>query len=208
MNKFKEAGIYFVTSEVMSCGRSTLDIVKAALDGGIRLIQLREKDIPVKDLFNLALEVRRVTLGYDAVLIINDRPDIAMAVGADGVHLGLADFPIDKARRLAPDLIIGASSHNVEEAVEAEQAGASYVNIGPLFQTSTKQWDDEYLGWEGLKEVSAAISTPFTVMGGIKKEHIPELKAAGANTIALVTAITEAGDPISASEELMAALRK
>jgi thiamine-phosphate pyrophosphorylase len=205
MKKFRKAGIYFVTSELVSEGRATLDIIKAALDGGIKLIQLREKDIPVNSFVKLALEARKLTAGYDALLIVNDRPDVAMASGADGVHLGQDDFPFDKARRLAPDLIIGASTHNVKEAKEAETAGASYINIGPIFKTETKKWDEEFLGIAGIKEIASAVNIPFTVMGGIKKEHIPELRDAGANAIALVTAITSATDPETATEELLAA---
>ena len=207
MKKFEKAEIYFVTSEVMSEGRFTLDIIKAALEGGIKLIQLREKDIPTNSYVKLAIQARKLTMCHDALLIINDRPDIAMACAADGVHLGLDDFPIDRARKLAPDLIIGASSHNVEEAKVAEKAGASYVNIGPIFETGTKKWNEEYLGIKGLKEISAVVNIPFTVMGGIKKEHIPELRSAGAKTIALVTAITGASNPQAAAEELISAMR-
>ncbi|OVE76235.1 thiamine-phosphate diphosphorylase [bacterium E08(2017)] len=198
-----EAGIYFVTSEVVSEGRSTLDIAKAALDGGIKLIQLREKDIPVNSFFKLALELRKLTMLHDALLIINDRPDVAMAVGADGVHLGQDDFPYEKARKLAPDLIVGVSTHSVKEAVEAEKNGASYINIGPIFETATKKWNEEFLGMEGLKEISAAVDIPFTVMGGIKRNQIPDLRSAGATAIALVTAITAANDPQSAAEDLL-----
>lgn len=203
MKKFLTAGIYFVTSEHLSAGRSTLKIVEAALEGGVKLIQLREKDIPVKELVHLALEVRKLTMYYDALLIINDRPDVAMAVAADGVHLGQDDFPCEKVRRLAPDLIVGVSSHSEVEARQAEMAGASYVNIGPLFETATKKWNEKYLGIDGMKRISSEISIPFTVMGGIKKEHIPELRSAGASTIALVTAITAAPDPSLAAKELL-----
>ncbi len=207
MKKFRKAGIYFVTSELVSEGRATLDIIKAALEGGINLIQLREKDIPVNSFINLALEARKLTAAYDALLIVNDRPDVAMASGADGVHLGQNDFPLAKARRLAPDLIIGASTHTVKEAEEAEAEGASYINIGPIFETGTKKWDEDFIGLEGIKKIASAVNIPFTVMGGIKKEHIPELRDAGAQAIALITAITGAANPTTAAEELLAAFR-
>jgi thiamine-phosphate pyrophosphorylase len=207
MKKFRKAGIYFVTSELVSEGRATLEIIKAALEGGIKLIQLREKDITINSFVNLALEARKLTASYDALLIVNDRPDVAMACGADGVHLGQNDFPFAKARRLAPDLIIGASTHTVKEAKEAEAEGASYINIGPIFETGTKKWNEDFIGIDGIKEIASAVNIPFTVMGGIKKEHIPELRDAGAEAIALITAITGAADPTAASEELLSAFK-
>jgi thiamine-phosphate diphosphorylase len=133
--------------------------------------------------------------------------DVALAVEADGVHLGLEDFPIAAARRLGPDLIIGASTHSRAEAEAAQAAGASYVNIGPLFPTKTKAWGEAFLGLEGLRDVKSAVRIPFTVMGGIKREHIPALVAEGARTIALVTAVTAAPDPEAAARDLLAAIR-
>ncbi len=204
MTVFKRAGLYLVTSEVMSNERTTREIVKAALLGGVKLIQLREKNMSGKDFFELAKDVRDMTEDAGALLIINDGLDIAMGVGADGVHLGQDDFPIAEARKLAPDMIIGASCHDVEEAIVAENDGASYVNIGPIFTTGTKEWTKEYLGIDGIKEIAPVLkSIPFTVMGGIKIKHIPELLDAGARTIALVTAVTAAEDPELATRELL-----
>ena len=204
MEVFKRAGLYLVTSQVMSNGRTTRDVVKAALLGGVKLIQLREKDITGRELFELAKDVRGMTAAAGALLIINDGLDIAMGIGADGVHLGQDDFPVKEARKLAPDMIIGSSSHDISEAIKAENDGASYVNIGPIFTTGTKKWTKEYLGLEGLREISPVLKdVPFTVMGGIKKKHIPDLLSAGAKTIALVTAVTAADDPELATRELL-----
>jgi thiamine-phosphate pyrophosphorylase len=208
MARFRNAGLYLVTSESLSEGRSTLEIVDAALAGGVRLIQLREKGLSIRELTQLAREVRARTREVDALLIVNDRLDVALAVEADGVHLGQDDLPIADARLLAPELIIGASSHDEAEAEEAEAAGASTVNIGPLFPTQTKNWTGEYLGVEGLQRIAPVLNVPFTVMGGIKAAHIPELCAAGARTIALVTAVTAAPDPAQAARELLAAVRR
>ena len=177
--------------------------MQAALSGGVRLIQLREKNLSVPRLLELAGKIRKMTAEADALLIINDRIDIALSVGADGVHLGQDDLPVDAARRIAPDLIIGASSHTEEEACKAEAEGASYVNIGPVFSTKTKEWNNGFLGLDGVKSIAPHISIPFTVMGGIKSHHVPELRSAGAKTIALVTAITAAPDPEKASKELL-----
>lgn len=207
MRRFQQAGLYLVTSQALSGGRTTLAIVDAALAGGVRLIQLREKEMPMPDFFRLAEQIRARTARADALLIINDRVDVALAVGADGVHLGQTDFPIGPARRLAPDLIIGVSTHSPAEAQAAERAGASYINIGPLFPTQTKTWSGEFLGLEGLRKIARCVTIPWTVMGGIKPEHIPDLRKAGARTIAIVTTVTAAADPAQAVRDLLALLR-
>ena len=203
MQTFTKAGLYVVTSSEHSAGRSTETIVQAALDAGVRLVQLREKNMTARELFECGRRLRKLTSHYDALLIINDRLDIALAVGADGVHLGLDDLPLDAARRLAPDLVLGASSHNIEEALAAQRNGASYVNIGPLFPTGTKAWSRDFLGLEGLRRIAPKVDLPFTVMGGIKEQHIPDLRAAGARTIAVVTAVTAAPDPGAAAAKLL-----
>lgn len=208
MQRFRNAGIYLVTSASLSCGRTTPQIVKTALDAGVRLVQLREKDMPVAAFLDLAHELREMTDRCGAILIVNDRLDVALACKADGVHLGQEDFPVDAARLLAPELIIGASSHNIEEAVAAQKAGASYVNIGPLFATQTKEWTADFLGIEGLDRIRHHVSIPFTVMGGIKTAHIPDLVTHGAGTIAVVTAITAALDPGQAAGELLKVYRE
>lgn len=207
LKRFRDAGIYLVTSASLSSGRATPAIVKSALDAGIRLVQLREKGMPTPAFLDMACEIRDMTDKCGAILIVNDRLDVAMACRADGVHLGQDDLPVKAARRLAPEMIVGASSHNVEEAVAAQRAGASYVNIGPLFPTKTKEWTSEFLGIEGLDRIRHHVSIPFTVMGGIKLEHIPALVRHGARTIALVTAITAAPDPGAAAAELLGAYR-
>lgn len=207
MEQFCRAGLYLVTSQAMSGGRSTIDVIDAALRGGVRLIQLREKDLSDDELLKLAEAVRELTDRFDALLIINDRLDIAEKTGADGVHLGQQDMSVTEARCRAPEMIIGASSHSREEAVRAEAEGASYVNIGPIFPTKTKDWQDEYLGTESIGPISAGLLIPWTVMGGIKKHHIPALVAEGARTIAVVTAVTLAGDVTAEVEELLSAVR-
>lgn len=207
MQEFQAAGLYLVTSQPLSAGRTTLEIVEAALAGGARLIQLREKEMSLREYVRLAEQVRVLTARAGALMIVNDRVDVALAVGADGVHLGQDDFPIPAARRLGPDLIIGASTHSVEEALRAQDEGASYINIGPIYPTGTKVWEGAFLGIEGLKQIAAVARVPFTVMGGIKRDHIPGLLRAGATTIALVTAVTSAKDPAQAARDLLAALR-
>jgi thiamine-phosphate pyrophosphorylase len=207
MARFTAAGIYLVTSAAHSRGRPTLRIIQAALSGGIRLIQLREKELSGYAFFKLAEQVRAMTREAGALLIINDRLDIALATGADGVHLGQDDVPLRAARRVAPDLIIGASTHSVEEAAAAQIAGASYLNIGPLFPTATKRDAPVYLGFDGLETIARTVRIPFTVMGGIKAEHIPTLVRRGVRTVAVVTAITAADDPAAESTRLLSILQ-
>jgi len=207
MRRFVAAGLYVVTSESMSAGRSALEIVRLVLSAGVRLIQLREKELPTRKLVELASKVRQLCDRCGSLLIVNDRVDVAMAVRADGVHLGQDDLPVRAARALAPELIIGASTHSRDEALKAESDGASYINIGPLFPTGTKAWTGEFLGMDGLAAVSRAVSVPLTVMGGIKRGHIPDLVEAGVRTVAVVTAVTAAKDPGAAARDLLDLLR-
>ena len=208
MKCFVEAGLYLVTSESLSGGRSTLSIVSAALAGGVRLIQLREKELPLPQFVRLAQDVRWLTDSAHALLIINDRIDVAMAVGADGVHLGQQDLPVSAARSIAPDLIIGVSTHSVEEARDAAADGASYINIGPIFATRTKEWAGDSIGLEGIGRIADAVTIPFTVMGGIKRSHVPELVRSGVRTIAVVTAVTAADNPEQAVREMLGDVAK
>lgn len=207
MGLFSRAGLYVVTSQSLSRGRTTLEIASASLRAGVRLFQLREKELPTREFVKLAKVIRAMTQDAGALLIINDRLDVALASGADGVHLGLDDLPVVEARRIAPDLIIGASCHSVEEALASERMGASYVNIGPIFPTGTKAWDRAFLGIDAVRIIGPCLRVPFTVMGGIKKEHIASLIQAGARTIAVVTAVTTADDPEAAARELLNEIR-
>ncbi|HVO83756.1 MAG TPA: thiamine phosphate synthase [Syntrophobacteria bacterium] len=192
--RFGEVDIYPVTCERLSAGRSNLEVLEAVIRGGARIIQLREKDYSKRDLFDLALTFREVAARAGVLLIINDHLDIALAAGADGVHLGQDDLPLAAARRLAPDLLIGISTHSLEEALKAEREGADYVNIGPVFATSTKAGVDRGLGPEAIAGIGSRLSVPFTVMGGITAANFDQVLAAGARRIAMITAITQAAD--------------
>ena len=194
MAKFREADLYLVITEEFTAGRGTLRVLEEAADAGIRLVQLREKNITKKELFHLAERFRRICDRYDITMIMNDHIDIALLTGADGVHLGQDDLPLEQAVKLAPELIIGRSTHSREQALEAEAQGAAYLNLGPIYPTQTKNTPVKPLGIEIVKEVGPLLHIPFTVMGGIKERHIPELLAAGARYIAMVTEITQAPD--------------
>ena len=200
--KFLEVDIYPVTCERLSAGRSNLEVLHAVIAGGARIIQLREKESSGKDLYRLALKFREITNIAGALLIINDHLDIAMAVAADGVHLGQDDLPVAVARRLAPELLIGASTHSLEEALKAHRDGADYVNIGPIFPTMTKAGVTHHLGPDAIHAIGTRLRTPFTVMGGINRSNIDQVLAKGARHIAAVTAITQAPDISAAVRSL------
>ncbi len=133
----------------------------ASSNGGARIVQLREKDLCERDFFRLAEKFRERTAKAGMLLIINDRVDVAIAVGADGVHLGQEDFPVPAALKIAPDLLIGASSHNLEEALRAQDEGADYVNIGPIFPTGTKEGVKHFLGPGAIAQIDRPSQNPF-----------------------------------------------
>lgn len=189
-----QADLYCVITNEFCSGRKTLDILKGAADGGIRIVQLREKSLEARELANLACEFRKVCDAYGILMIMNDRVDIAVASGADGVHLGQSDLPTWAARKLDSEIIIGRSTHSIEQALEAKKDGADYVNLGPLLPTQTKKVAIPPLGMEILEQRHALDGMPFSVMGGIKERHIPELLEKGARLIAMVTEITQADD--------------
>jgi thiamine-phosphate pyrophosphorylase len=190
----QQVDIYPVTCERLSEGRTNLEVLEAVIQGGSKIIQLREKDYLKRDLYNLALKFREITARAGILLIINDHVDIAVAVEADGVHLGQEDLPVQVARKLAPELLIGASTHSLEQALQAEKNGADYINIGPIFSTKTKEGVGGSLGPAAISEISPQIKVPFTVMGGINQENIDQVLAQGAQRVAMVTAITGAAD--------------
>lgn len=201
LQSFQAADLYVVITEALCAGRTALDILEMILAAGVRLVQLREKDLSSRRLYELAVEFRRQTRAVGSLLIINDRLDIAMAAGADGVHLGQDDLPVRVARRLAPDLLIGASTHSLEEALAAQESGASYVNIGPVFATPTKEGVSP-LGPEMIDQVAPHLRIPWTTMGGIKKTNLDQVVARGARHPAVITAVTAAPDPEAAAREL------
>ncbi len=202
MTLFDQSDLYVVITQSFCGGRTALAVLDAVLESGVRLIQFREKDLDDLELFRRAEAFRaRIPIG-EALLIVDDRVDVALAVGADGVHLGQSDLPIATARRLAPDLVIGSSTHNLAEALEAQDAGASYLNIGPIFSTQTKTVPTGAVGPDLLAEIAPSLRIPFTCMGGIKSNNIREVLERGARHVAVVTAVTQAHDVRAAAIEL------
>jgi thiamine-phosphate pyrophosphorylase len=205
--KLRAVDLYVVTSESASGGRTSLEVLDAVLLAGVLIVQLREKEKTKGDLYRLAVEFRKRTQEAGTLLIINDHVDVALAAGADGVHLGRSDMPIDAARRIAPNLLIGASSHNVEQALDAESAGADYINIGPVFKTLTKPEHKNFVGPAMVAKVVGQVQIPVSCMGGINQSNIARVVGAGPGMVAVVTAVTQAPDMRKATEELRKIIR-
>lgn len=188
-------GIYALTSFEHSRGRSNLEVVREILDAGVKIIQYREKDAGKKHKYRECLEIRRLTRQAGALFIVNDDVDIALAVQADGVHVGQDDLPVEVVRRLVgPDMIIGLSTHSPEQARAAVESGADYIGVGPIFATNTKKDVCAPVGLEYLKYVVEHINIPFVAIGGIKEHNIAQVVQAGARCIAMVTEIVSAPD--------------
>jgi len=187
--------LYPVTCQALSKGRSNLDVLDALIEGGARVVQLREKELSDREFFEMARAFRQRTEQAGMTLIINDRVDVCRAVEADGVHLGQDDFPLREARRLlGPNTIIGVSTHDVEQALRAVEEGADYINVGPIFETQTKQHSGPPVGLDLFREIRRFVNIPITVMGGIKLENLDQVLEAGARRIAVVSAVVGADD--------------
>lgn len=199
---FDASDLYVVITGAFCAGRAPADVLAGVLAAGVKLVQFREKEGTDRALYAQCRVFRELTSAAGALLIVDDRVDLALACEADGVHLGQDDLPWEAARKLGPDLLIGASTHNVDEALAAQESGASYLNIGPIFSTQTKSLPMAALGPEALVEIAPRIRLPWTCMGGITGANIGSVVARGARHIALVTAVTAAPDPCAAAAEL------
>lgn len=163
-----------------------LRAIEAALEGGIRDLQLREKDLPASEQSALARELRRLTRRYGARLIVNDRLDIALLAGADGVHLPEQGLPAAEVKARFPDLWVGVSTHSLEGAQKAQQAGADYITFSPVFDTPSKRAYGPPQGLDKLAEVTRALSVPVIALGGITLENLPEVLRCGVHGVALI----------------------
>lgn len=195
--------LYVVTDGRLMAGLTHRQIAKDAVSGGADVIQLRDKELAGRELFNTACEIREITRSAGALFIVNDRIDIALASGADGVHLGQDDLPLYVARTLAPGkFIIGISVRSVTEAVNAEAGGADYVAVSPVFGTGTKPDAGPGIGTALITSIRKNISIPVIGIGGIRKENTREVIMAGADGIAVVSAVICSENPVSAAQEL------
>ncbi|MFA5181017.1 MAG: thiamine phosphate synthase [Syntrophales bacterium] len=196
--------LYLVTDRRWLGGRNLCDAVEEAIRGGVTLLQLREKDMSSQDYYQLAAKVKKTADMYHIPLIINDRLDIALAVDAAGVHLGLDDLPIPVVRKiLGKDRIIGASAATVAEALRFQQQGADYLGVGAVFPTATKL-GNERVGFEDLRRIKAAVDIPIVAIGGIKAENVRDVMATGVDGVAVVSAIMDQRDIGAASRQLAA----
>lgn len=204
MALFAQVDLYPVVTSEFCAGRDPVTVLEAIAAGGARIVQLREKSRCKRDLYDLACRYRDITRHYGMLLVINDAVDLALACDADAVHLGQEDLPLAAARRIAPELILGNSTHNLAEAEAAWRDGADYINIGPVYPTQTKSVPTGAVGLDMVRQVAAKVPLPFSVMGGIKERHLPELLAAGCRRIAMVTEVTQADDITARVRELRA----
>lgn len=204
MKQLADFTLYLITDRQQTGGRPLTEVVRASLDGGVRAVQLREKEIPSDSLYRVADELRRLTSDFDARLIINDRLDIAMAVAADGVHIGINSLPVSIVRRiLGEDKIIGYSAHAVDEALRVQADGADFVTFSPVYRTPSKAAYGEPCGVKKLKEAVAALKIPVIGLGGISAANISETLSAQVHGIAVISSILKAADPRHAAAFLL-----
>lgn len=201
--------LYVITDEALAGGISHAVIAKRAVAGGATVIQLRDKIRPYRELVRIGREIRAVTQQAGALFIVNDRPDLALACGADGVHLGQGDLRCDTARQLLPPgLIIGVSVGSAEEALDAERGGADYVAVSPVFTTGSKDDAGPGHGLACLKEVRAAVSIPVIAIGGIGPGNAGQVIASGADGVAVISAVVSQPDITAAARDLARIIAK
>jgi thiamine-phosphate pyrophosphorylase len=194
-----------VTDRALAAPRELFDVVRLSLEGGAPAVQLRDKGATARELYEQALQLRAITAEYGALLFINDRLDIALAAGADGVHLGPHDLPLAAARQAAPPpFLIGISTDDPVTAARAQAEGADYIGCGAVFGTTTKaEVRGERIGPEGLAAVARAVTIPVVGIGGITAENAAELGATGAAGVAVVGALMRAEEPASVVRDLL-----
>lgn len=184
-------GIYGILGEKFSLGRSNVEVAQAMVDAGIDILQYREKvkDKSLKQMLAECEQIRRITADARVPFIINDHVAIALLVGADGVHQGQDDLPVQEVKRLCPGMMVGCSTHSPEQAAKAVEDGADYIGVGPIYTTQTKEDVCDAVGLSYLEHVKAAHDIPFVAIGGIKRHNLEEVVTKGARTICLVTEI-------------------
>lgn len=201
--------LYLVTDRGLSRGRSTFEVVQAAVRGGVTCVQLREKSCSTREFIEEARAIKGFLSAHAIPLIINDRIDVALAVGADGVHLGQTDMPLVSARSiLGADVIIGISAECLQDAIEAEITGADYLGVSPIYDTPTKTDTAPSLGLKGLRRIRSAVKLPLVGIGGLSLANAADVVASGAEGVAVVSAIVSAENCETAARELRNAIEK
>lgn len=201
---FSKVSVYLVTDPTLNNGRDEATVVReAARLGGVDLVQFRSKRLAKREYFEQAVRLAGICRELGVPLLLNDHVDIAALVDCDGIHVGQSDLhPREVRRLLGPDKTIGLSTHTVEQALEAQDSGADYINIGPVFATATKDTPVVPVGLDMVRAVTSVSRLPVTTMGGIKHANAPDVVRAGADRVAVVTAITQASDIGQASRDL------
>ena len=187
--------LYAILDPEQTRGRPAERVLAALLEAGVSILQLRVKSLPPVDFLELAKQARAVTRAHGCKLIINDRVDIALACGADGVHLGQDDLPLRAGRKLMGQKIIGISTHDLDQARAAERAGADYIGFGPMFGTRTKATGYEARGPEMLQQIRRAVTLPIVAIGGITEANVQEVWQAGADSVAIIGDVLHDNDP-------------
>ncbi len=199
--------VYVITDRRTAGDRSLLDIVRAAIRGGATVVQLREKETSTRAMIELGQALLESTRAAGIPLIVNDRVDVALAIGAEGVHVGQDDMPAAMARRLiGPDRILGVSARTVEEAIQAQRDGADYLGAGDVFGTPTKPDAGTPIGVEGLARIARAVSIPVVAIGGVTPQNASAAIEAGAVGVAVISAVVGAPDPEAAARRLCEAV--
>ena len=201
--------LYLVTDRNLSRGRSLISIVEAAVRGGVTCVQLREKDCATGEFIEQALSIHDFLKKNRVPLIINDRIDVALAVKAEGVHLGQSDMPLSLAKSILKDsMLIGISAESHEDAVEAEKGGADYIGVSPIFATPTKTDTAPPLGLAGLGRIKQTVKIPLVGIGGLNIDNAGDVIRCGGDGVAVVSAIVAADDPEKATRELKDVISK
>ncbi|TNF52127.1 thiamine phosphate synthase [bacterium] len=197
--------LYLITDrKLVTRHLSLVTAVRQALKGGVIAIQVREKDMKTRQLLKLSYRMRELTEKFQAKLFINDRFDIALAVGADGVHLAQSSIPVHVVRKTVKNrLLLGVSTHSLKEAKEAEKAGADFITLGPVYQTPSKMQYGKPVGLETLKRVCRTINTPVFAIGGIRSSRINEIKNAGSYGDAMISEICKANNIKNKTSEIL-----
>jgi len=199
--------LYLITDAKLSRGRSHLEVAQAAIEGGASLIQFREKEMTTRELVETARRLKELTSQQGVPFIVNDRLDVALAVDAEGVHVGQNDMPAALARQLiGPKKILGVSASTVEEALQAEREGADYISASPVFTTPTKPDAPPPTGLEGLRAIVEAVNIPVIAIGGINEKNVTEVMEAGAAGVAVISAVVSAPDITEAAHRLKEAV--
>lgn len=212
MARFEAAKLYVITTPPASGKEGYSPMVEAACRGGADIVQFRDKQLSWKDRFETARLLQKICHKFGALFIVNDNTDLALAVQADGVHLGQDDLPLDAARAIVQrsgrqGFLIGKSTHSLEQARAAEQEGADYIGIGPVFATPTKP-TYEPVGLQLVRQVTSAVKTPHVAIGGIDGSNVNQVLVAGAQRVAIVRAVCGAADPESAARSLKEVISK